>query len=251
MNKINPLFEAMSEIDDNIVSESVETKKHTLGMKAMLIAAAITVTALLAGFTYAIIEGSGVYLNGTHIYDYNMLVQEDMLLPSKDEMLEWGAVEYGDFNNAMYIFKKDTTASDLFRKFNIHPLVNDNFTEDISEVTVNACLHDFDGKSAPNINFSYSLTHKQSELQVQFHITCWYEEGGLNSYHSVNKLMDNCHNEVIELNDGSKAFIFDYAWGEGGIQSSTDFSYGGIIYTLYADTDIEGMKQILSDLEIL
>lgn len=249
MNKINPLFEAMSEIDDNIVSEAVETKKHTLGMKAMLIAAAITVTALLAGFTYAIMPG--VHINGTHVYDYNISVQEDMLLPSKDEMLEWGAVEYGDFNNAMYIFKKNTTAGDLFRQFNIHPLVSDNFTEDISEVIANACLHDLNGKSAPNIDFSYTLTHKQSELQVQFNITCWYEEGGLYSYHSVSTRLDNSHYEVIELNDGSKAFIIDYAWGEGGIQSCADFSYEGIVYSLYADTDMEGMKQILSDLEIL
>lgn len=249
MNKINPLFEAMSEIDDNIVAETVEAKKHTLGMKAMLIAAAITVTALLAGFTYAIIPG--VYINGNHAFDYNISVQEDMLLPSKDEMLEWGAVEYGDFNNAMYVFKKDTTASDLFRKFNIYPLINDNFTEDISEVIVNACLHDLDGESAPNINFSYTLTHKQSELPVQFTLTCWYEEGELSSYHSVNTRLDNSHYEVIKLNDGSKAFIFDYEWGEGGIQSCADFSYGGIFYSMYADTDIEGMKQILSDLEIL
>lgn len=243
MNKISPLFEAINEIDDNIVSEVIETKKRALGMKAVLIAAAITVTAVLAGFTYAVIPG--VHIGGTHAFDYNISVQEGMLLPSKDEMLEWGAAEYGDFSNGMYIFKKNTTASDLFRKFNIHPLISDNFTEDISEVLVNACLHDLNGESAPNINFAYTLDHKQSDLRVNFTITCYYEESELFSYHS-----DNDRYEIIKLNDGSKALINDYEWGEG-IQSSADFSYGGIVYHLYADTDTEGMKQILSDLKIL
>ena len=48
MNKLNPLFEAMSEIDDNIISESLKAKKRPIRMKALLIAAAVTATALFA-----------------------------------------------------------------------------------------------------------------------------------------------------------------------------------------------------------
>lgn len=44
MNKINPLFEAMSEVDDNIVSNSIKEEcKRPKGLKAILISAAAAV----------------------------------------------------------------------------------------------------------------------------------------------------------------------------------------------------------------
>ena len=44
MNKIDPLFEAMSSIDDNIVSNAIHEKRRCpRGIKAILIAAAVTV----------------------------------------------------------------------------------------------------------------------------------------------------------------------------------------------------------------
>lgn len=259
MNKLNPLFEAMSEIDDNIISESLKAKKRPIRMKALLIAAAVTATALFAGFAY--VEKYGVYIGDDFIFGYDLYAQDDMLLPSIEEMARWGAVELGDASQGVsgvpgagyhYHFKKSTLPSDLFEKFNIHPLINDNFTEEITDVYANAWLNTT-GKNiqTQNIMFTYKLTDKETGIPVEFDITCFYpnsiqEPGYTTSFYSY----DGLHYEKTKLNNGSYAFVTDYEWGDG-MQSTAHFIYNGSPYNLTADIDMEGMKGILDRLGVL
>lgn len=246
LNEINPLFEAMSEIDDNIVANAAETSKHPFILKTGMIAAAAAILALMAGFTVYRNYIPGVEIDERLAFPYNTSVQEDLLFPSRDEMLEWGAAEYGNYDDHMFIFRKNTMPSDLFDKFNFRPLLNDNFTEEMTEVLAHAVLARYD--YAPDIQFSYKLTDNRLGVPVAFHVKCYYEENiGMFSYYED---MSDRNYEILDLNDGSKAIITDYDWGQG-IQATADFSYGGMIYLLFADVDVEGMKVILEDLEVL
>lgn len=255
MNKFNPLFEAMNDMDDNVVSEAVKAKKHPIRTKAMLIAAAVAAASLMVGFAYRTLLASGVELNGEPLFDYNISVQEDMRLPTREEMLAWGAEEYGDFSQGMYIFRKDGLPGELFEMFNIHPLINDNFTEEITRLEVNALLHS--PESAHSATFTYTLTDKQTQLSVKFFLHCLYgnckncENGMQTSYQIDNDNKERVNYEVVELNDGSKAIVTDYEFGDGR-QATADFAYNGIYYSLEAyGTYIDGMKQILTDLGVL
>ena len=142
----------------------------------------MTATALFAGFAY--VEKYGVYIGDDFIFGYDLYAQEDMLLPSIEEMARWGAVELGDASQGVsgvpgagyhYHFKKSTLPSDLFEKFNIHPLINDNFTEEITDVYANAWLNTT-GKNiqTQDIMFTYKLTDKETGIPVEFDITCFY-----------------------------------------------------------------------------
>lgn len=260
MNKLNPLFEAMNDMDDNAVSEAVKAKRHPIRIKAMLIAAAAVITSLMVGFTYRTMTSPGAWgvkLNGDPLFEnYNVLFpQEDIRLPTRDEMLEWGAEEYGDISQGMYVFRKDGLPSELFEMFNIHPLINDNFTEEITQLSVNALLHN--PESAHSAIFSYTLTHKQTDLSVNFSLDCFYgnckncDNGGYSGYQIDNSNRERVNYEVVELNDGSKAMLTDYEFGDGR-QATANFVYNGILYNLDADgTYIDGMKQILTDLGVL
>lgn len=252
MNKLNPVFEAMNEIDDNIISETVKAKNHPIRIKAMLIAAAVTAAALFAGFTYA--ASLNIYLGVSS-------VQEGMLLPAVEEMTEWGAVELGDASEGVsgvpkvgyhYHFKKSTLPSDLFEKFNIHPLINDNFAEEITDVYANAWLNDTGNNiKAQEIKFVYKLIDRETDIPVEFDTDCRYmeyEDMGISiSYH----FGEAPHRyNIITLNDNSNAVVTDYEWGDG-IQSTANFCYNGIYYHLTADIDMEGMKGILDRLGVL
>lgn len=239
----------MNDMDDNVVSEAVKAKKHTIRTKAMLIAAAAVITSLMVGFTYRTLLASGVELNGEPLFDYNISVQEDMRLPTREEMLEWGAEEYGDFSQGMYIFRKDGLPGELFEMFNIHPIINDNFTEEITQLEARALLHD--PESAQIARFGYTLTDKQTGLSVEFQITCDYEYTEAQSHYMIgNDNNERVDYEVVKLNDGSKALIVYNEFGDGKL-ANADFSYNGIVYYLQARTDMNGMKQILTDLGVL
>lgn len=256
MNKINPLFEAMNEIDDNIITEAVKVKKRPIRMKALLIAAAVTAAALFAGFSY--VEKCGVYIGDNFIFGYDLYAQDGMLLPSAEEMTRWGAAELGDASQGIYeipnigyhyYFKKSTVPSDLFEMFNIHPIINDNFTEEITDVYANAWLNTTgENIQAQSIMFTYKLTDKETGVPVQFDITCFYtnsiqEPGHTTTYHPH----DSSHYEKIKLNNGSYAIVNDCEWGDG-MQSTAHFIYNGSPYYLTADIDVEGMKGILDRL---
>lgn len=255
MNNLNPLFVAMNDMDNNAVSEAVKAKKHPIRTKAMLIAAAVAAASLMAGFAYRTLSGSGVALNGEPLFDYNISVQEDMRLPTREEMLAWGAEECGDFSQGMYIFRKNGLPGELFEMFNIHPLMNDNFTEEVTPLEANALLHS--PEAAHSATFTYTLTDKQTELSVKFFIDCLYgnckncENGMQTGYQIDNDNRERVNYEVVELNDGSKAMVTDYEFG-GGRQATADFTYNGIHYSLEVyGTYIDGMKQILTDLGVL
>lgn len=245
MNKLNPIFEAICEIDDNIVSEAVTAKKLPLNKKILITAAAAALAALMVGFAFFGLDVT-----------YELLPQEGMRLPNYEEMTEWGAVELGDYSQGVsgvpsagyhYYFTKNTVPSDLFEKFNVHPLLNENFAEEPTDVYANASLCDTaENLYADEISFTYKLIDKETGVPVEFIINCAYE-----TYNGQNMTVSfQDARETVVLNDGSKAYISDYEWG-GGIQSNALFYYGGIYYSVTADIDSGAIKGVLNRLGVL
>lgn len=265
MNKLNPLFEAMNDMDDNVVSEAVKAKKHSIRTKALLVAAVVAVTALIVGFTRRSMAIPGnlevkVDRDTVFVNEGVILVQMGMRLPTEDEMLEWGAEERGDISKNSYFFHKDGLPGELLEMFNVHPLINDNFTEETTPIDVS--VHLITPESPLFAHFYYQLTHKQTGLPVDFSISCSYEiYGDYGDYDLGTEFnlqtsgRESERIEIIDLNDGSNAILWEDTNVDAGTFSEwadAHFVYNGIQYRLCVNgTDIDGMKQILADLGVL
>lgn len=237
MNKINPLLEAINDIDDSFISNAAEPRKRPI---ALIIAAATAAVLALAGFTAAF--RSGVRINGNDAFDYDLTVQE-MTIPEKEELTALGAV---DSHKSEYSFDWETLPSELWDTFGISPLMNGNFTEEKCGTGVWVSFTNGDPASA---DFDYELTDIKRGLTVKVGIYCLLKEGaGLRSNYEE----DNAEIVTVTLKDGSKALIYDdYLGGYEKYKAYADFSYGGIVYKLSAWTDKQGMTDILTDFGVL
>ncbi len=235
MNKINPLLEAINDIDDSIITNAAKTPKRPI---ALMIAAAAAAALLVTGFAAAF--RSGVRINGKEAFDYDLTVQE-MTIPEKEELTALGAV---DTQKSEYSFDWETLPSELWNTFGISPLMNGSFTGEKCGTSV---WVDFTNGVPTSASFDYELTDNKRGLPVEVSIYCLLKEGaGLRSDYEEDV------GETVTLNDGSKALIYDvYLGGYEKYKAYADFSYGGIVYTLSAWTDKQGMTDILSDFGVL
>ena len=241
MNKINPILDAMSEIDDNIVTNIKKRRKRPL------LIAAVAAAALMLLMGAAVISISEVTVNNRHLIDFNFTVQENVNTDPHQELLEMGA-EPQPFSLGQ-CYELTALPSEVFDLLNLHPLMNEKFTEKESEITVE--LLEF-GKPVElrQLVMMYSLTDKETEVEMRFHINCKLIEETAASQ-NFDKLKEY---RIFDLNDGSKALIYslDHALDTGeGFWHGT-FSYGGIIYEFSTSyTDYDGLMQTLDDLGIL
>ncbi len=235
MNKINPLLEAINDIDDSFIANAAEPRKRPT---ALMIAAVAAAALALAGFTAAF--RSGVRINGRDTFDYDLTVQE-MTIPEKEELTALGAV---DSQKSEYSFDWETLPSELWNTFGISPLMNGNFTEEKCGTRVWVSYTNGVPASA---DFHYELTDNKRGLPVKVSIYCLLNESaGLRSGYEEDV------GETVTLNDGSRALIYDvYLGGYEKNKAYADFSYGGIVYKLSAWTDMQGMRDILSDFGVL
>lgn len=243
MNKINPLFEAMSNIDDNMVAGALPKKKK-ISLPITFTAAAAVAVLLLMG--NAIAFRSEVRLGNGVVIDYNISKQTDMIVPTEEELLEMGAVPDKDSDmHTLYNIK--ALPSQIFEKFNLDILINDNFIEKPSvDIWFFSSIDD-----PKTIRFSYLLTDKALDSDVLFSIMCRSDEYGYSSYNQGKPAED----KVYTLKDGSKALV--WKWSDVD-KSYAAFSYGGNVYELEfwhkgleRDFTIDDMEQVLKDLGVL
>lgn len=241
MTRLNPVFTAITEIDDNIISSAKKPRKKPM---AIVIIAAAAVMALV-GFTIA--NRYGVSVNGKDAFDYKLTVQ-NMTIPANAEMEALGAI---NAHKSEYSYEWKTLPSTVFETFGVSPLMSGNFSETECEnfVSVNRTS---DGVPANTI-INYELTDKTLDKTVKFQIFCMNKEGAGLSTNLIAADADKEKMETLTLTDGSKAIIFESFLGGYNIWTShAEFSYGGIAYSLYLrDGNNEDMKQVLSDLGVL
>lgn len=240
MSRLNPVFTAITDIDDSIILNAKKSRK-----KPLAITLAASAVIVLAGFTIA--NRYSVKVNGKDAFDYHLTVQS-ITIPTHSEMEALGAV---DQQKGECAYEWNTLPSAVFKTFGISPLVNDNFSEKECNNIIWA-NYTSDGTLA-NATFNYELTDKALDKTVKFRIFCMTKEGsGLITNLLVSET-DKERMETIMLNDGSAGVIFEIFLGGLNIPAShADFSYNGIAYSRYLrDGTNEDTKQVLRDLGIL
>lgn len=253
MNKIDPLFEAMSNIDDNIVSNAIrEKRKRPI---ALMIAAAAAAVTLLTGYTVHTFKTGtrGVNVGDEHQFYHDIKLQNALTIPTKDELLQMGAVEKidGAYEDGFYGFDfNDTLPSDVFKIFNAAPFtINNNFIEEPSRVSVSGWSNKT-GNDLGFVVFRYMLTHKSSGITLEFKTNYIIDEVAIpNVYYEFKEDMF----EIIELSNGSEAMVAEEHVGDN-VYACADFSYNGTIYrisSLFSNMDMDEMKQVLADLGVL
>ncbi len=240
MSKLNPVFTALTDIDDSIITGAKKSRKKPIAI-AIAAAAVIALLGFRTAFRY------GVSVNGKDVFDYHLTVQ-NMTVPTHDEMEALGAANQ---HKSEYSYEWKTLPSTLFNTFGVSPLMNDNFSEKECDNYVSANFTR-DGVLG-NTTINYELTDKTLDKTVKFQIFCMNKEGaglhvGLSATDAEKEKM-----EVLTLTDGSKAIIYeDFLGGYNFWVSHAEFGCGGIAYSLYLrDGNNEDMKQVLTDLGVL
>ncbi len=251
MTKINPLFEALGNIDDEIAANAIKTaeqRKRKKPLKIILIsaaaAAALAVT-LIVGF---VIVGTGVHkitysVRGEQreivleLTPYELTIPEEVTLPLSVDDPHYGSENFD-------------TAREMFDKLGIEPFMNENF-----ELSGNYARFDIFQLGNPSLGIletelTYWLFDKNLGKDVSFSATYYSETKHCGSELAYPPL-DGEKYEVLTLNDGSQCLV---TYRQAG------FAYDGIRFNFSLDkefspdketSDINDMKQVLADLGVL
>lgn len=234
MNNINPILDAMSEIDDNIIANTniKRSKKRPL---LIAVAAAAVLTVIMGA---AVVSRSHVTINKSHLLDYTFTVQENVNTEPFEQLREMGA----KLDGSLY----DLTArpSEVFELLNIHPLINDNFTDEECDMAV-MFLRFGEPVETRQLMVRYDLIDKKTNVKLMLETSHKLVEDTAKSseYVQVKKY------KLLDLNDGSKALV--YSGDEYGPWIGS-FSYNGIIYDFHTSyTDYDTFLQTFDHLGIL
>ena len=168
---------------------------------------------------------------------------------------------------------KNIDPRDLVRKYNIPLLADENFsradlkgysTDDynaeeyrdlilsITGVVAAKDLH-ADDEYGSYIQFNYWLADDHLDIPVRFRAVCMTGDYNASLTHNFTSIKpDGSDFSVIDLNNNEKALIHQ-SDNDGGssMTSYATFTYDGILYDIFAHTDMTGMEQILKDLGVL
>lgn len=252
MNELNPLLYALNDIDTRYI---IKPKKKKRPIVLMIAAAAAAVT-LLTGYTVRTLKTGtrGVNIGNEHLFYHDIKLQNGLTIPTKDELLQMGADELGDYEKGIYAFAfSDVLPSNVFKIFNVEPItMNDNFIEEPSDVWVSGFSNA--GNDLEFVDFDYDLTHKSSGKELRFETNYIIDEVGIpNQYYEFKEDMF----EIIELSNGSEAMVAEtHVETNVGdeVYAYANFSYNGAVYKISSfnsTMDMVEMKQVLADLGIL
>lgn len=271
-DKREQLFTAIGGIDDDIAANALTTPKQAgreKPLKIVLIAAVLAAVSLLAGFT--VIFKNTVEQNGKAYIELNIKVC-DVVHPSFEELTEMGA--YNPYEDASgvgeevgggYVFTINADPRTVVEKYGLHLIIsdNDNFirpnTEDYPEIESESIFYlthfgfswddYYEGKKLNEMvgTFFYGLIDKRLDLPVVFLTKCYTEELNVPVTQNVGEWTKH---EIINMNNGEKALLGENVYDDHS-HTKAYFTYDGIYYQVNADTDINGMKEVLADLGVL
>lgn len=276
-DKREQLFTAIGEIDENIAANALTTPKQTgrkKPLKIVLIAAVLAAVSLLAGFT-VIFKSVVGQPDGKPLLEFNIKLHKEIVFPSIEELTEMGAfipndgtpgVEYygvtGDYG---YYTKTDPRT--VIEKHGLNFIVNnnDNFTranaEEHPELLYEnsyfeemyvRIMGDFHKEYRSQLAlFQFGLIDKRLDLPVSFITRCYYEEL---SVPTTTVIDEESKYELIDMNNGEKALIEETNYPaelQRDTGATAHFTYDGIVYSVSAITDTDGMKEVLADLGVL
>lgn len=259
MNKINPIFEALSGVDDRHIPAAAK-KSLSKRLKIVLIAAAAAALALMVGFTTAAVRGRhvfGFYQEKTagHAFDLKLSAHE-ITIP--EQFMPQDSPHFTD--------STDTPPGELFEMFGLTLPTNNNFTEIVSQKTA----VDIGGLGDNiEVEFDYTLYNKTIGSEVYFSTRYFSKTDNL-TYRSNLGLLPGEPSEVITLNDGSSCMVtgsiavfsldgahcefvlpYDYEIPENIGQLSDKKQHRIVGEMIEAMPGIDTVKQVLADLGVL
>lgn len=260
MNKINPIFEALSNVDERHIPAARE-KTIPRKLRITLIAAALTAAlALLAGFTTAAVRGSFTFgfskeNSASHSFELNMTAQE-ITVPE----------EYRPQNGThLFTANVDMPPRGMFEKFGITPPFNDNFTDGEQFIDLRVGILD----DLTEVFFRYAMYDKNIDSEVYF--TSQYYSRTENVTSTMHQeLLPGEPSEVITLNNGSLCMVtksravfslngaycefelpYEFNVPENYDQLPEDEQRQILAELIKAMPGTETVKQVLADLELL
>lgn len=222
MNELNPLVLALNDIDTRYIVEPKRRKRPI----ALMIAAAAAAITMVVGFTgYIQSHHSVEYDSGS--FELNVTLHDEVIVPE----------EYKSYRYTLYTME-DTTAEEMFKMFNVKPLITDKFeyTEGDHGPAV----------STGDVTFRCSLYNKTINRELRYYAKYIFDNYDV-TFSSADFAGAKDY-KVVKLNDGSRAVIAD-----SEIVISARFAYDGVIYDLNMldGGTMEQMEQVLADLGIL
>lgn len=272
---LNPLFDAINNIDETIIVNAQKTSKKPILLRVGIIAvaaAAVALTVVIRNFGGTIgnyispkdsngvsyvasgfgnsqtsmpnesvssqnnryvaeVNGKDYYFN---VYPQNIIIP-DSFKPDQDE-------------DSHFFYDLKMRPTDVFTKFGISPLMNDNFT-DVIEFEPMLCRNNITGdewyyNGGPNVSvnpsnsiiFEYYLYNKNVNKNVYF--TIEYYTGNVDC-------SGNTSGDAIYMKDGSVGIIG---------RNKAMFAYNGVMYTVSVNAEYDNndyINQVLTDLGIL
>lgn len=262
MTNLNPLFDAMNNIDDSIITNAEKTNKKPVFLSAGIIAAALALVVGIryfggrSGITYVApsfgesktsstndsvydqnnkyvfeVNGEDYYFN---VYSQNIIIP-DSFMPD-------------DIGKGQCFFDVQMRPTEIFAEFGVHPLMNDNFTDSKNEPgwIKNATTgEEFYYNGGPSVSvsdnyiwFNYYLYNKTINKNIDFNVdyfTDFVSGSGKAS------------GEIVYLKDGSVGIIS---------RNTAMFAYQGAMYSVgvcgeYSYDDNDYIKIVLADLGVL
>ena len=230
MTNLNPLFDAMNNIDDSVITNAEKSNKKPIFLRVGIIAAAAAMLALGVGFTAKI---TGVFGTGkdTFTLGNDLTIQfniqyHEITIPEEFE------VRYDYFDSYR---PENMKPSEMFTKFGVSPLLNDNFFESCNNLEVIMNI-------PTSIEFSYMVQDKKLGTEVYIHATYYILENMSVDGFTEDK---DLYPEVVTLNDGSSCIV---------TSNMATFAYDGVYYhiSIYGEEKSHDItKQILTDLGVL
>lgn len=242
MNELNKLLEAAGDINDNILERSLKPRKFSRAYIVIALAAALT---LLMG---AVALNRQTLKSNNAQMIYNIISQTQAKTLTYEELLELGGVNKNGNDNpwdyGIFVFD-ELTPSELLSEFNLPVLGNENFTE------LKGPQHSFTKGDDITASFYYELLDNETGAKLMIDMEAILDEERITGTGRLEWDID----EILELNDGSKA-MFTYFPAEETASGSEfniiNFSYEGIKYNMmiyFVDGDT--CKEILDRLGIL
>lgn len=255
-NKINPLLDVISEIDDsNIIITN--TKKRFKKLPIFIAAAAVLMVITGAAVVYNRYPQT-MTINGEPMFKYNYAIMESVASLSREQMLAMGAEIIQQDNYGFVEYSITALPSEILTAFNMPSRINDNFIEEESEIKIYCAYQSEQPEEIGMISMRFSLVDKNNGKTIDFDIDCTRSEhyklhglgviserevDGKTHYNDVN-------NKLLTLKDGSQAVV--YKWGLGRNWYAS-FAYDGLLYT---DVSVDSSNQndiitVLTDLGVL
>lgn len=232
MNKINPIFEALSGVDERHVPVN-EKKRPGKKMKIALIA-------VVSAAALALIVGASSRANSTFLFGYNdsydrgftlELYSHEITVP--EECLPEPGKDY-------FIGRVVMPASELVKKFGLPMLINDNFSDIEAKTDKEKPWVNY-GPDSPYCTaacFEYYLRDNITDRKVHFYTIYHSNVDTLKHTYSTH-LTEGTSYEIVKLNNGSLCLVTCYG---------AEFAYYGASFSLtLPDEKPEGYEEWTQD----